>query len=408
VHVPGWHEATKKWQEEGKLQMAGIIQEQHPDRTRLFMQWKQMKWPVLLDSLNLLGNSAVPITLAIDEYGVIRMVNPKPGEIGEKFVNRTFEEPANLPTVEDIAPDLHSLKQATRQGTAEAWETYANALVEWSGPDRLDEAIEAYEHALRLEPESGPLHFRLGVAYRKRYDSPFHRPEDFQKAVDQWSAALEIDPNQYIWRRRIQQYGPRLDKPYAFYDWVTTARKEIAARGETPVPLSVEPSGAEIAHPFDFAQGGPEKAFPAAATGGRGPDPQGRILRDDGQFVKIETAVVPDTKTAEASDRVHVVFRPNPALKAHWNNEAGSMVFWVNLPYGWNVDQRQLTVPSPPQPVSNETRQVEFEVKGPKQNGTGPVTLPTYALYYVCEDVNGVCLYRRQDVPITIASPEMK
>jgi hypothetical protein len=97
--------------------MAGIIEEQHPDRARLFMQWKQMRWPILVDSLNLLGVSAVPITLAIDEYGVIRMVNPKPAEIEEKFLNRTFEKPANLPAVEDIAPDLHSLKQATRQGT---------------------------------------------------------------------------------------------------------------------------------------------------------------------------------------------------------------------------------------------------------------------------------------------------
>jgi len=115
--VPRWHEATRKWQEEGKVQMAGIIEEQHPDRARLFMQWKQMRWPILVDSLNLLGVSAVPITLAIDEYGVIRMVNPKPAEIEEKFLNRTFEKPANLPAVEDIAPDLHSLKQATRQGT---------------------------------------------------------------------------------------------------------------------------------------------------------------------------------------------------------------------------------------------------------------------------------------------------
>lgn len=228
--------------------MAGIIEEEHPDRARLFMQWKQMRWPILVDSLNLLGNSAVPITLAIDEYGVISMVNPKHEDIGE-FLNRTFARPASLPATGDVEPDLTSLKQATRQGTAKAWEDYANALVEWGGPMRLSEAIEGYQHALRLEPEAGPLHFRLGVAYRKRYDSQVRQPEDFQRAVEEWSAAREIDPNQYIWRRRIQQYGPRLDKPYRFYDWVARARKGIAARGETPVPLAVEPAGAEIAHP---------------------------------------------------------------------------------------------------------------------------------------------------------------
>ena len=398
MHVPGWHEATEKLQAEGRVQMAGIIEEQHPDRARLFMLWKQMRWPVLVDSLNLLGVSAVPITLAIDEYGVIRMVNPKPDEIEEKFLNRTFKKPADLPGVEDVAPDLNFLKQATRQGKAGAWETYANALVEWAGPERLGGAIEAYERALGLEPKAGPLHFRLGVAYRKRYDSDFRQPEDFQKAVDQWSSALEIDPNQYIWRRRIQQYGPRLDKPYPFYDWLTTARNEIAARGETPVPLSVEPAGAEIAHP--------ERTFAAAAASVNEPDPQGRILRDNGRFIKVETAIVPDTRAEGVSARVHVLFRPNSAKKAHWNNEAGNMVFWISPPAGWMVSQRLVTVPNPPETVTKEPREVEFEVSGPKPHRSRPVILSGYALYYVCEDVSGVCMYRRQDIPIILARPK--
>ena len=395
MHVPVWHEATKKWQEQGRIQMVGIIEEQHPDRARLFMQWKQMHWPILVDSFDLLGVPIVPITLAIDEYGVIRMVNPKPEELEEKFLNRTFERPASLSGVRDREPDLDTLKQATRRDTVETWSAYANALVEWGGPKRAPEAIEAYQHALRLEPESGALHFRLGVAYRKRYDSDFRQPEDFQKAVEQWNAALQINPNQYIWRRRIQQYGPRLDKPYSFYDWVTTARKEIAARGETPAPLSVEPASAEIAYP--------EKTFSAAQTSVKEPDPQGRILRDDGQFVKVETAVVPDTRAAEVSDRVHVIFRPNLAKKVHWNNEAGNMVFWVSPPDGWKVNQRLITIPNPHETVSKEQREVEFEVRGPAASRAKAVTLPAYALYYVCEDVNGVCMYRRQDVRITLA-----
>jgi hypothetical protein len=380
--------------------MAGIIEEQHPDRARLFMQWKQMPWPVLVDSLNLLGVSAVPITLAVDEHGVIRMVNPAPGEIEEKFINRTFERPASLPEVANCAPDLDALKQATESNTVASWADYANAVVEWGGPQRTLEAIQAYQRALRLDPASGPLHFRLGAAYRKRYDSNSRQPEDFQKAVEQWSAALEIDPNQYIWRRRIQQYGPRLDKPYSFYDWVTTARKEIAARGETPAPLSVEPSGAE------FAQS--EQSFAAASNSIKEPDPRGRILRDAGQFVKVETAVVPNTRAQDVSERVHVVFRPNPADKTHWNNEAGNFVFWVSAPAGWNVSQHLETIPNPSRLPSTEAREVEFEVRGPERGRAPAVTLPAYALYYVCEDVNGVCMYRRQDVPITIAPHDSK
>ena len=66
------------------------------------------------------------------------------------------------------------------------------------------------------------LHFRLGVAYRKWFDEK----KDiafFDQAVEQWGKALAMQPNQYIWRRRIQQYGPRLIKPYPFYDWVEAA-----------------------------------------------------------------------------------------------------------------------------------------------------------------------------------------
>jgi len=398
--VPGWHEAARKWQQEGKIQMAGIIEEQHPDRARLFMQWKQMPWPVLVDSLDLLGVSAVPTTLAIDEYGVIRMVDPEPGEIEDKFINRTFERPANLREFADRVPDLDVLKQATRRDAVAAWSAYANALVEWGGPQRTSDAIQAYQHALRLEPDSGSLHFQLGVAYRERYDSNVRQPEDFQNAVEQWSAALEINPNQYIWRRRIQQYGPRLDKPYSFYDWVITARKEIAARGEIPAPLSVEPTGAEFAHS--------DKSFAAASGSVKEPDPRGRILRDAGQFIKVETAVVPNTRAQQASERVHVVFRPNPANKTHWNNEAGDFAFWVDAPAGWDVSQHLITVPNPSREPSTEPREVEFEVKRPERSLAQAAVLPAYALYYVCEDVHGVCMYRRQEVPITIVPRKMR
>ena len=69
--MPGWHEATKQLQESGAVQMVGIIQEQHPDRCRLFMQWKEMDWPIMVDALNLLEVKAVPLTFLIDEHGMI-------------------------------------------------------------------------------------------------------------------------------------------------------------------------------------------------------------------------------------------------------------------------------------------------------------------------------------------------
>ncbi len=401
--MPGWHNATKRLQEEGKLQMVGIIEEQHPDRCRLFMQWKQMDWPVMVDSLNLLGVEAVPLTIAIDEYGIVRKVGLKLDEAGEieaTFLSQDYAAPEEDKNVEPEPapppPDLTDLEDEARGGDAAAWRRYAHALVLWGGEEKLDDAIAAYRRAIEMQPEDGPTHFRLGVALRKRYDSPYRKKTDFQAAVDEWRVALGINPNQYIWRRRIQQYGPRLAKPYPFYDWVHQARKEIRARGETPLPLRVEPGGAEFAHPLE--------RFETAPGTAREPDPQGRIHRDEKGLIQVEEAVVPGVIPPGGAVRAHLVFRPNERIKAHWNNEAEDLVVWVNPPPGWEVSRRSLTVPSPPEPVSKEPREVEFELQAPPDAAPGGHVTSGYALYYVCEDVGGTCLYRRQDfkVPVLI------
>lgn len=375
--MPVWHDKTKQLLEEGKVQVAGIIQEQHPERTRLFMQWKQMEWPICVDSLNLLEVTAVPITLLIDEQGIIRSIQPSDDQFQE-FLGREYPNPDNRGASGPGPPNLSQK---------------ADALVLWGGEARLTEAIETYERLLMAQPGDGPTHFRLGVAYRKRYDSSQRQAGDFAQAVEHWGRALDIDPNQYIWRRRIQQYGPRLAKPYSFYDWVTEARREIEARGDIPMALSVEPGGAEFAHPT--------KSFETTRTAEEEPDPRGRILRDEMGLILAETTVVPSVLAPGDSSRIHVTFWPNEAVRGHWNNEVDELVFWVDPPDGWQVDRRYLTVPLPPSPVSQEPRQVEFELKSPP-GFTGSVSVPTYALYYVCEDVNGTCLYRRRDVPVEV------
>jgi tetratricopeptide (TPR) repeat protein len=381
VHVPGWHEATKEWQEAGDLQMVGIIQEQHPDRARLFMQWKQMGWPILVDSLDLLETTVVPNTLLIDEHGVIRQVQPPRDELDALragFIDATFDGPGaeaddSLPPMSDAA--------------AAAVERYL-----WDAGDP-DAVVAAFERAVAADPQHGYTLFRAGVAYRWRYDSDAARPGDFQRAVHHWERALDVDPNNYIWRRRIQQYGPRLEKPYSFYDWVNTARREIVARGEEPAALVVEPGGAELAEP--------QREFAGDASTAGPPALDDRIYRDNGEYVTVEATMVPGAIAPGASARAHVSFVPNEAIKAHWNNEVDDLVFWIDAPAGWQLDRRVVTVPNPPQTVSNEPRKVELEIQAP-QTAAGRYTLPGYALYYVCEDVNGICLYRRQDVSLVI------
>lgn len=374
--------------------MVGIIQEQHPDRARLFMQWKGMGWPILVDSYNLLDVPYVPITLSIDERGVVRGVH-RPGSKPEDlraFIDTSFDPPSGV-TAPPGPPDLTALRQRVNNGSATAWRDYADGLAAWGGQDRLAETIAAYREAVRRDPEDRRAHFRLGVAYRMRYDSDDRQSGDFQNAIRHWQRALDIEPNQYIYRRRIQQYGPRLDKPYPFYDWVTVAREEIRGRGEEPAPLTVEPGGAEFA--------APSRSFTVASADDE-PDPRGRVLRDRGEFIAVETVIVPAAVAPGASARVHVIFRPISERKAHWNNEAEELAFWIDPPGGWEVDSHYLTLPLPAEPVTQETREIEVEVRAPEGTDPGTARIPAYALYYVCEDINGICMYRRQDVALEI------
>ncbi len=395
--MPGWHDDTKDWQAAGTLQMLGIIQEQHPDRCRLFMQWKQMEWPILVDSLNLTAIDVVPLTYAIDEHGIVRYVKPTREDI-EQFLATEYPAPPADPVRAVEIPDLDALRAATSAGSVDAWLRYGDAAFTWGGDGRATAAVEAYEAAAGLDRRrDGRIHFRLWTAYRRRYETAQRRPGDFTRAVEHWAQALEIDPNQYIWRRRLQQYGPRLDKPYPFYDWVEDARRDIVARGERPPPLRVEPGGAEIAQPAD--------SFDASVSTRAEPDPAGRILRDAGEFVTIESTVVPPVIRPGDVARVHLIMRPNAAIKAHWNNEVEPLRVWVAPPEGWAISTEDLTAPQPPEPVSTETREVQFELRGAEPSpGMAPVS--AYALYYVCEDVDGTCLYRRQDIELSLRVEE--
>jgi len=381
-----WHVSTLDWQRDGRLQLLGIVQEQHPERARLFMQWKQMNWPVLADPFNLLGVSAVPVTLLIDEMGIVRKVNPGLDEVAA-FVKASGPIPRPIPMSDGI-PDTNSLlvgEPAPRE---------AALLALWGSPEEQDRAIAAMDEMLDRFPDDGVLHFYAGVAHRRRHDSPAQRPGDFPAAARYWTQALERNPNQYIWRRRLQQYGPRLDKPYAFYDWVPQARREIEKRGGTPVDLKVEPTGAEYASPDGTSEADVRSLVE--------PDPVGRITRDLVGLVRAEVTVVPTVVRPGQSVRVHVAFRPNAGLKAHWNNEAAGLVYQVNVPSGWVADPPLQELPQPEIAVSTETRLLEFELRAPDQ-AVGTLTFSTYAVYYVCEDKGGNCVYRRLDVPVTLS-----
>lgn len=400
--MPVWYVKTRDLEEQGMIKTIGIIQEQHPDRARLFMQWKKMDFPIMIDSLNRLGTSAVPLTILIDENGIVRKTRTRFADLealkplSSSKLTRADKRPADAPDLENLRRNAETLP------TPEPKRRYADALVEWRhNADAFSNAIKIYESILTENPDDAIAHFHAGVAYRMRFDmSEKHDPRDFQNAVIHWTKALDLNPNQYIWRRRIQQYGPRLDKPYPFYDWVATARKELPRRGETPSPLIVEPGGAEIAHPAPSIQSADDD------TRFTDPDPDGRINRDQKHLIQIQQILVPSTRKGSMETmRIHLLLTPDAKQKAHWNNESNGVTCWVDTgdeKVEINPPLIQLTNPTDTA-VSTEQREIEFELVVPTSRSTDqPISVPGYLLYYVCEDVDGVCYFLRRDFKITI------
>ena len=402
-----WQRTLEPLIAQGKVHVVGVVQEQHPARTRLYTQWRQFKWPILVDSLNLLDVDVVPVVIGLDESGVVRSTRLSPRNLAAEFIEKEFP-PASSATEYARAepPDpVERRAHAERTSTPVAWRDAADALFLHGEPSDLDQAVTAYENAVSRDPQDARARFRLGVALRRRSETPMRQPGDAQGAVDQWTEALAVNPNQYIWRRRLQQYGPRLDKPYNFYFWVGTARSDILARGETPFDLPVEPSGSELAPPA--------KAPNGSATAERvNTDPDGRITRDLHRLVRIDTVVTPAAVKPGARVRARIDLRLPNVPHPWWNNEAKDLVTWVDLPEGFELGEGSLSYPNPAEPETREDRAVEFDVVTAEGGRPGVFHLPGYALYYVCEDKGGKCRYLRQDftfkVVVDTSAPTLK
>lgn len=380
--MPGWHRETQDLVATGELQVAGILQEQHGDRARLFHQWQQMDFPLLVDSFNELGVKVVPIHILLDAQGRIAQINPRPAAL-RNWLKESAQEAAAIPIEPPSRPKPSQAEELLAFGSSEALSR-----------NELSTVVDRLREATQHESVADRAWFRLGVALRMRFERD-QQPGDFSAAIEAWGKALALDPNQYIWRRRIQQYGPRLDKPYPFYDWVSRARQEIKARDQVPIPLAVEPAGAELTAPIPRGAEEVSTAPPAV------PADMDRITLDDG-LILADAVVVPDTQGRPAA-RVHLSFRPNPVRDAHWNNEVEPAAVWLRLPEGWSAVTSHASWSGPAIEISKETRKAEFEVRMPEQLSSEQAQWEAVLLAHVCEGADGTCVYRR--IPVTVRFP---
>ena len=373
--------------------MLGVAQEQHGGRCALFAQWRGIPWPIAHDPINSLGLRGVPVAVGVDEYGIVRVLKPKPDTLERDFLDKTFAAPEQTPPgMPGIVFDFEGLARTARgRNTAATWRDLGDALALWAGVERADDAVDAYGRASQLAPDDAVLLFRLGVAHRSRFDSAKRRPGDFQTAADCWGRAGALDPGQYIWRRRVEQYGPRLTKPYPFYDWVTAATDAIRARGEQPVVLAATPVGSEIA--------GPSRQFRTPAGTEACPDPDAGVPVDRTRKVSVESAVVPARVAPGGAASVHLTLTPDPRQQVHWEDAAGPLRAWVEAPEGWQLSQRLLVAP-PPAAVG-AARHLHVEVKAPS-DAKGEVVLDGFALYAVCSDEDGTCTFLRQEFRVPV------
>jgi hypothetical protein len=401
VHVPVWHERTKAARAAGELLLIGITEEQHPDRCALYAQWQAFDWPILWDPFNLTASSAVPIAIAIDEHGIVRSVRQSLDGLDEFLASKA------APLSDSTAP-----KALVAEGIAGARELESGAVLEpeqalarllWFeklhaaplGSRDFELCIASLSRAADLPDATPAAAFQLGVALRLRCDSAHARTADFQGSLDQWHKALALDPTQYIWRRRIQQWGPRLDKPYPFYGWIEQAQTELKQRGVTPLAVRVALTSSEIAG----------KEAPSVAFGTRAhPDPERKVERDLSGWIQLQSAVAAHTADRGGakkprSAQVHLALAPTRAKDVHWSNDAGPTEIWLENPSEFGLAETGLVLPLPAASESSaEVRRVDFTISAPAKLRS----LRGTAFYFVCEGQSGECRYLAQDFEIPI------
>lgn len=356
-----------------QVQILAVVQEQHAERARLYKQWREFDMVILQDSICELELVAVPYIIPLDES--LRVVAHR---ADEKFFESWLSKPAT-----ELAEPVSARETEFSE--------VDNQLKFHEGEMDLGSVISGYEKMLADHDSDARLHFRLGVAYRMRYDRD-QSPGDFELAAKHWSRALEINPNQYIFRRRIEQYGPRLNKPYPFYDWVETAIAEVKERGEEPAAQNVELTGSEIA--------GRARKFESVEQAGP-VDADRRVNLDSEKLVNIQPVIVPSKLKPGQAGRVHVVLDTNDIAK--WNNESAPLTIWIESTDGVVLSQNNLVYKlqdeSDQSVTSSELRTLEFEVKLDK--GSTAESLKCFALYNVCKE-DGVCMYLRQEFEIEL------
>ncbi|MEL6715742.1 MAG: hypothetical protein AAFP86_18320, partial [Planctomycetota bacterium] len=164
--MPVWYEKTRALRESGELQIVAVTLEQHPDRARLYAQWKGYDFPILWDPFGLTGLSVVPVITGVDEHGITRTGPLDVRAFDEEFVDgfMAAEYPGRAEQ-----PEPQGLPLGAAAAALEALLDPALARAEEDGARVLDAAVAAlgrWAASDRSSPGAAPAeaHFLHGVA----------------------------------------------------------------------------------------------------------------------------------------------------------------------------------------------------------------------------------------------------
>jgi tetratricopeptide (TPR) repeat protein len=132
-----------------------------------------------------------------------------------------------------VYQDVETLFRDTVARNPQAWMAWQNLGTELANQNRLPEAIEAFEGALRARPDYPQASNNLVLAHMKLGDAAAGKPQQSDQAVGHYEAVLRIDPNHF---RANYNLGTLLmDMPYRHTDAVRRLQTAV-----TIDPTSVE------------------------------------------------------------------------------------------------------------------------------------------------------------------------
>jgi len=120
-------------------------------------------------------------------------------------------------------------------------------------------------------------------------------------------------------------------------------------------------------------------------------DPGGKIARDERRRIGVGVVVTPPVVRPGGRVRVRFVFRPQ---SAKWNNEGEPLSVWVD----GDLLEGDLVHPREKPAHTAGTRVLECELQAGERSGR----VRAYALYDVCVDDDGTCIFLRRDIEIPI------